>query len=176
MTNTMIATAFQMPAEKLAFFAELWPWILVTQPLFLYLFGFYHRRPERPRLELARSVAFSVLAQTAALGAGLFFAKQAFPRSVLLLFATLDILLVSSWRSLLQRLERAPTRRVVVIGSGAGSVRIAAGHDTWETRACFARLTSLDPALLLPSRGEPVLADGASALRRALSTPSGAEP
>lgn len=114
-----------LPAERFAFFAELWPWLVLTQPVSLYLFGLYHPRLERPRLELARWISFAVLAQTLALGAGLFFGSQPFPRSVLVLFAAFDILCLSLWRALLQRLGRAPERNVVVIGAGPAAAEVA---------------------------------------------------
>jgi exopolysaccharide biosynthesis polyprenyl glycosylphosphotransferase len=114
-----------LPPERFLFFGQLWPWLLVTQPLFLYLFGFYHPRAERPRLELARSVAFAVGAETLALGAGLFFLDRPFPRSVLVLFALLEIPLLTFWRAFLQRLDRVPKRRVVVVGAGPAAAEVA---------------------------------------------------
>ncbi|MGE0639830.1 MAG: sugar transferase [Thermoanaerobaculia bacterium] len=114
-----------LPGERWSFFGHLWPWVVLAQPLALYLFGLYHPRPERPRLELLRWISFAIGALTLALGAGLFFADQIFPRSVLVLFAGFDILLVWIWRSVWQRLARAPERRVVILGTGVAAVEVA---------------------------------------------------
>jgi hypothetical protein len=73
-----------------------------------------------------------------------------------------------------------------VIGAGAGSVRVAprswapdgeqaAARYASEFRANLERLAGLDPVLLLPSHGEPVLEAGATALARAVAAPAWGE-
>jgi glyoxylase-like metal-dependent hydrolase (beta-lactamase superfamily II) len=70
-----------------------------------------------------------------------------------------------------------------VIGAGGGKVRVAPaswGVRTGEGQARYARefrpalsaVAALSPELLLPSHGEPVLANGAAALEEALAAPA----
>jgi glyoxylase-like metal-dependent hydrolase (beta-lactamase superfamily II) len=81
------------------------------------------------------------------------------------------------------RAHRALVLADAVIGAGAGAVRVAppswaaegeraAELYTKEFRASLGRLVDLDPVLLLPSHGEPVLEAGAAALARAVAAPA----
>ena len=124
-TTVLPGASSLLPGERWVFFHQYWPWVVAGQALALYLFGHYHPRTERPRLELLRRIAPAVLALTLALGSGLFFTNQIFPRSVIALFAAFDILLLWLWRSLWQSLARAPERRVVLLGSGAAAAEVA---------------------------------------------------
>ncbi|MGH9364051.1 MAG: sugar transferase, partial [Thermoanaerobaculia bacterium] len=51
--------------------------------------------------------------------------ESAFPRSVLVLYVTIDAPLVAAWRALLDRLFPQPQRRAVIVGTGAASGLIA---------------------------------------------------
>lgn len=73
-----------------------------------------------------------------------------------------------------------------VLGAGAGEVRLAPrswGADGEEAAADYARefrpsieiLVELDPVVLLPSHGDPVLEGGARALARAVTGPTWGE-
>ena len=73
-----------------------------------------------------------------------------------------------------------------VIGTGAGRIRVAPrswAADGEDAAACYAsgfrasleRLVQLDPVLVLPSHGEPVLDSGASSLARAVVEPAWGE-
>jgi len=73
-----------------------------------------------------------------------------------------------------------------VIGAGGGDLRLApaswgvddeAGRARYRERfsASVRRLLDLEPRRVLPSHGEPVLENGAAALRRALSAPAWGE-
>jgi glyoxylase-like metal-dependent hydrolase (beta-lactamase superfamily II) len=73
-----------------------------------------------------------------------------------------------------------------VLGAGAGEVRVAprswgadgeeaAARYATEFRASIERLVALDPVVLLPSHGEPVLENGAAALVRAVEGPAWGE-
>lgn len=84
-----------------------------------------------------------------------------------------------------------PTHRALVfadaiIGAGAGSVRVAprswgAGGEeadavyASEFRGSIERLVDLDPLMLLPSHGDPVLEAGAAALAEAVTAPAWGE-
>jgi exopolysaccharide biosynthesis polyprenyl glycosylphosphotransferase len=118
-------SADTLPQERLVYFDRIWIWVVAAQPVALYFFGLYQSRAKRPRLEIARWVSFAVLFQTLALASGLFLASQAFPRSVLLLFALLDTGLLVLWRVALQGLLRTPMRQVVLIGCGPAACDVA---------------------------------------------------
>jgi exopolysaccharide biosynthesis polyprenyl glycosylphosphotransferase len=152
-----------LPPERIAFFDDLWTWLVVAQPAFLYLFGFYHPRPERPRLELARAISFAVMAQTATLGTGLFFSGQSFPRSVLLLFAALDIVLLTAWRALVQRIERAPRRRVVIVGCGPAAAEVARKIHEHQVHGLYVHghlpLSAIDPGAREGAPADPALGE-----------------
>jgi glyoxylase-like metal-dependent hydrolase (beta-lactamase superfamily II) len=73
-----------------------------------------------------------------------------------------------------------------VLGAGAGEVRVAprswgadgeeaAARYAKEFRAGIERLVDLDPTILLPSHGKPVLEGGAAALVRAVAGPAWGE-
>lgn len=114
-----------LPQERFAYFRLVWFWVVAAQPVALYFFGLYESKAKRPRLEIARWVSLAVLFQTLALATGLFLASQAFPRSVLVLFALLNIALLVSWRVALQSLVRTPLRQVVLVGCGPAAVDVA---------------------------------------------------
>ncbi len=98
---------------------------MLSQPVALYFFGLYESKTKRPRLEIARWVSLAVLIQTLALATGLFLASQSFPRSVLVLFALLNIAFLVLWRVTLQSLVRTPMRQVVLVGCGPAAVDVA---------------------------------------------------
>ncbi len=114
-----------LPLERLAYFDQVWIWVVASQPVALYFFGLYTSRSKRPRLEIARWVSLAVLFQTLALASGLFLASQTFPRSVLLLFALLNIALLVVWRVFLQSFIRTPMRQVVLVGCGPAAIDVA---------------------------------------------------
>ena len=114
-----------LPLEKLAYFDRIWIWVVASQPVALYFFGLYETRTKRPRLEIARWVSLAVLFQTLALATALFLASQAFPRSVLLLFALLNTAALVLWRVALQSLVRTPMRQVILVGCGPAALDVA---------------------------------------------------
>ena len=118
-------SADTLPQERFAYFNLVWIWVVLSQPVALYFFGLYESKTKRPRLEIARWVSLAVLIQTLALATGLFLASQSFPRSVLVLFALLNIVFLVSWRVALQSLVRTPMRQVVLVGCGPAAVDVA---------------------------------------------------
>jgi lipopolysaccharide/colanic/teichoic acid biosynthesis glycosyltransferase len=114
-----------LPAEKLAYFDLLSIWVVLSQPVALYFFGLYETKFKRPRLEIARWVSLAVFFQTLTLATALFLADQAFPRSVLLLFALLNTAFLVLWRAALQSFVRSPLRQVVLIGCGPAAIDVA---------------------------------------------------
>ncbi len=118
-------SADTLPQERFAYFDLVWIWVVLSQPVALYFFGLYESKTKRPRLEIARWVSLAVLLQTFALATGLFLASQSFPRSVLVLFALLNIAFLVLWRITLQSLVRTPMRQVVLVGCGPAAVDVA---------------------------------------------------
>ena len=114
-----------LPLDRFAYFQLVWFWVVLSQPVALYFFGLYESKSKRPRLEIARWVSLAVLFQTLVLATALFLASQTFPRSVLLLFATLNIAFLVLWRAALQSLIRTPMRQVVLVGCGPAALDVA---------------------------------------------------
>lgn len=121
-----------LPADRLGFLARDWIPVLLVQLATLYVFGFYDPPRPRARFEVARRLAAATAAQTVVLTSFYFLFGRSFPRSVLLLYALLDFLLLLAFRIALDRTERRRERRVAVVGSGESAREIAAAlrsHD-----------------------------------------------
>ncbi len=114
-----------LPADRITFFHEAWPWALLSQPAVLFLFGLYENRLKLPRLELARWVSLAVVAQILALATLIFLGNRPFPRTVLLLYALLDGAGLFLWRALAQTWPRIELRRVVLVGCGPAALEVA---------------------------------------------------
>ena len=114
-----------LPAERVALVHPVTVLVLALQLVTLYLLGQYESPEPRPRLLLAARLAGASLAQGMALTAYLFLADRTFPRSVLLLYVFLNWLLLTTWRSLSQRLYRPRRRRVVLVGCGTTAHELA---------------------------------------------------
>jgi len=114
-----------LPRDRLAILFREWPAVLLAQLGCLYVFGFYDPPGRRSNPELARSLAVAVALQGMVLVAYLFFANRGFPRSVLLLYALLDWLLLFAWRLALRHFGVVPERRVAIVGAGPAAAEIA---------------------------------------------------
>jgi exopolysaccharide biosynthesis polyprenyl glycosylphosphotransferase len=123
-------TQFLLPVERLRFFQSEWWVVLGSLLATLYFFGFYDSpggdgstgsgSTERTRRLAAASATVALV-----LAGYYFLADRQFPRSVLLIFVTLDYPLLLGWRSLIDRVYRAPRRRVALIGCGPAAVELA---------------------------------------------------
>lgn len=118
-------TAFAMPADKLAYLPLALPWLIAAQLLLLSLFGLYEGFRPLPRLELARRLLFVACGQALGGAAAIFLTSGAFPRSVLLLYAGADAVLLYLWRRLVERLHEPPRRRVALVGRGPAAREVA---------------------------------------------------
>jgi len=114
-----------MPADRLFFLNREWLAILAVQLAGLYFFGFYDRPRPQGRFDVARRLAGAILLQALGLMVYYFLGNRAFPRSVLLLYATLDYLLVLAWRLAVDRVGAGLERRVALVGSGEAAREIA---------------------------------------------------
>ena len=118
-------SADTLPQERFAYFDEVWFWVVLSQPIALYFFGLYEAKAKRPRLEIARWVSLAALFQVLTLAAGIYLSNLTFPRSVLLLFALLNIAFLVLWRVTLQSFFRTPIRQVVLVGCGPAARDVA---------------------------------------------------
>ena len=115
-----------LPPIRFAEVAHHWPEMLAAQLLVLYLLGLYDTRALiNPRDHLAPIGAAAVL--QALLMVSVYFFRQdlAFPRSVFLVDAALNGLLLAGWRLVCRPLMgRYPRRRVLVVGTGSGATEV----------------------------------------------------
>ncbi|HYU33539.1 MAG TPA: sugar transferase [Thermoanaerobaculia bacterium] len=114
-----------LPPDRLGFLARDWLPVILIQLSTLYFFGFYDPPRPRTRSELARRLSAATVVQTLALMSCYFLFERSFPRSVLLLYAALDFLLLLAFRLALDRTERQQERRVAILGSGEAAREIA---------------------------------------------------
>jgi exopolysaccharide biosynthesis polyprenyl glycosylphosphotransferase len=115
-----------LPPIRFAEVAHHWPEMLAAQLLVLYLLGLYETRAlTNPRDHLAPIGTAAVL-QALLLVAVYFFRQDlAFPRSVLLVHATLNGCLLAGWRVACRPLMgRYPRHRVLVVGTGTGATEV----------------------------------------------------
>jgi exopolysaccharide biosynthesis polyprenyl glycosylphosphotransferase len=115
-----------LPGIRFAEVTHHWPEMLGAQLLVLYGLGLYETRALiNPRDHLGPIGAAAVL--QALLMVAVYFFRQdlAFPRSVLLVHAALNGLLLARWRIACRPLMgRYPRRRVLVVGTGAGASEV----------------------------------------------------
>jgi exopolysaccharide biosynthesis polyprenyl glycosylphosphotransferase len=115
-----------LPGMRFAEVAHHWPEMLGAQLLVLYLLGLYETRALiNPRDHLGPMAAAAVL--QALLMVAVYFFRQdfAFPRSVLLVHAGMNALLLVGWRLACRPLMgRYPRRRVLVVGTGDGASEV----------------------------------------------------
>lgn len=122
---TLPFTEDLLPGDRLRFFLTDWGVVLITQVLLLYLLGFYDPPRPRPRLEALRGLLAVAALQGLLLSGYYFFGDLLFPRSVLILFVALNLLLLTAWRWLVDRLHRPPRRRVAIVGTGRVAREVA---------------------------------------------------
>ena len=115
---------------------------------------------ERFREPLARLVLPALLLELATLASLYFLApKYSFPRSLLVGYLGLDLILLLLWRSGLDRLFPLPRRRALVVGSGPAAELIAdtVRRHPWSGVEIIGVVGERSPLALAPS-GEPALA------------------
>ncbi len=159
-------TAGLLPGDRLHFLQRDWWVVLLLQFASLYFFGFYDRPQPRTRAEAVRRLAAAAVLQGTALVGFVFFSFRSFPRSVLLLYVLLDLLLLVAWRRVVDRGGRHRERRVAIVGCGQAAAEIARtlGQHRWHglTVAGFVpqpgQQLPADPADLEPALG-PRLGD-----------------
>lgn len=123
-----------LPPDRLVFLSREWIAILLVQLAGLYFFGFYDRPRPQGRLDVARRLGGAISFQILALVVYYFLGDRAFPRSILLLYAVLDTLLLFVWRLAIDRVGHHLERRVAIVGSGeaareiAGALRLHSWH------------------------------------------------
>jgi exopolysaccharide biosynthesis polyprenyl glycosylphosphotransferase len=114
-----------LPGDRLRFLERDWWIVLLLQFASLYFFGFYdHPRP-RTRAEAVRLLAGATVLQGTALMGYFFFTFRSFPRSVLVLYVLLDLLLLLAWRGAVDRGSRQRERWVAIVGCGQAAAEIA---------------------------------------------------
>ncbi|HEV7670693.1 MAG TPA: sugar transferase [Thermoanaerobaculia bacterium] len=114
-----------LPADRIAFLGRDWLVAAAVQLAALYFLGFYDADRPLTAAELSRRLLPAAIGQAALLAGYVFFANRTFPRSVLLLYALLDLILLVLWRRLASRGGPRALRRVVLVGEGAEAREVA---------------------------------------------------
>ncbi|MEP7010908.1 MAG: sugar transferase [Acidobacteriota bacterium] len=114
-----------LPPDRISFLVREGLAAVVSQLVALYFFGFYDADRPLTVAELSRRLLPATLGQAALLTGYLFFANRTFPRSVLLLYALLDLVLLVVWRRWANRRGPRSHRRVVLVGEGIDAREIA---------------------------------------------------
>ncbi|HVS13701.1 MAG TPA: exopolysaccharide biosynthesis polyprenyl glycosylphosphotransferase [Thermoanaerobaculia bacterium] len=126
-------TLYRLPEDRIAFLPFALGLVALTQVPILYLFGFYELPHPQERVERLRRLVAATAAQALLLVGVYFLANREFPRSVLVLFAGLNLALLLLSRVAMDRLLLPPRRAAVVVGGGPGAHEIAlrVGHYPW---------------------------------------------
>jgi exopolysaccharide biosynthesis polyprenyl glycosylphosphotransferase len=100
--------------------------VVAAQGLSLWLFGLYGAR-ERFREPLARLLLPALFFQLIALASVYFLGSQVttFPRSVLVLYMSIDAPALAAWRALLDRVFPQPRRKAAIVGTGPEAALIS---------------------------------------------------
>ncbi|MCH9647259.1 MAG: sugar transferase [Deltaproteobacteria bacterium] len=114
-----------LPPDRLSFFATEWWVVAVSQPLVLYFFGFYDPPDPGTRGDLSRRLGTAVILQGLLLMGYFFLTNGTFPRSILLLFALFNYLMLLGWRHWALRLRHQEARRVAIVGCGSAARSLA---------------------------------------------------
>lgn len=115
-----------LPPERLHYFFTDWWVVAIAQPLVLYFFGLYDPPEPGSRSELPRRLAAVAGLLWLGLMGFYFLTNLTFPRTVLLVFAPLNFLLLWAWRSLVLGFHSPQQRRVVIVGRSAAAEELAA--------------------------------------------------
>jgi exopolysaccharide biosynthesis polyprenyl glycosylphosphotransferase len=148
-------TAGLLPGDRVRLLQRDWWVVLLLQFASLYFFGFYDRPQPRTRAEAVRRLGGVAALQGTALVGYVFFTSSAFPRTVLLLYVLLDLLLLLAWRSVVDRGGRQGERRVAIVGCGqaAGEIARTLAQHRWH---------GLVVAGFVPQPGQELPADPAA--------------
>ena len=107
-----------LPDDRLDLAHEGVLFVTVLQVLLLYFFGFYESAEPRPRLLIATRLTTVTILHGLVLIGYLFLAGDLFPRTTVLLFVAINLVLLILGRFLEQRSYRPRRRRVVLVGGG----------------------------------------------------------
>jgi len=119
-------TAHLLPVDRISFFSDFWPLVALAQPVALYFFGLYDRPQPRLAVERTRRLLPAVALLVLGLGAFFFLAERTFPRSVLVVFAGIDLALLGAWRAAFGNGRRHMPLRLVLVGRGPAAAELAA--------------------------------------------------
>ncbi len=115
-----------LPPERLEYFLTDWWIVAIAQPLVLYFLGLYDPPEPGSRSELPRRLAAVTGLQGLGLMGFYFLTNLTFPRTVILVFAPLNFLILYLWRALVLRFHSPLDRRVAIVGRSAAARELAA--------------------------------------------------
>ena len=114
-------TRFLLPSDRLSLAHEGVLFVVVLQLLLLYFFGFYERAEPRPRLQIATRLTTVTILHGLILVGYLFLAGNRFPRTTVLLFVGVNLILLILFRFIEQYFYRPRRRRVALVGDGTAA-------------------------------------------------------
>ncbi len=111
-----------LPQERWDAVEHFWGLLVISQAFFLYIFGLFDDlRSQRYREVLGHIVA-ACAGQVVAITSVFYLSNGVFPRSVILIFGFLNLLLLSVWRTYVKSCLKV-VRRVLVVGESLRSAR-----------------------------------------------------
>ena len=130
-----------LPAVRFSEVSHHWPEMLVAQVATLYFLGLYETRAVlRPRPHLVLIVAAAALQALILIAVYFFRQDLVFPRSIFVVFASLNATFLLIWRlGCSALLGGYPRRRVLVVGTNAAASEVIAaiGAQQWLGRAAL---------------------------------------
>lgn len=110
-----------LPQERWDAVHHFWGLLVLSQAFFLYIFGLYDEIRNLRYREILSHVASAAVLQVLAITSLFYLSNGIFPRSVILIFGFLNILLVTVWRFYVKSHLLSGTSRVLVVGENLAS-------------------------------------------------------
>ena len=112
-----------LPGERLDVVAHPELLLVISQIFFLYIFGHYDDLRVTRYREIGWFLMMACLSQMIMLASLFYLTNHIFPRSVIVLFDFVNLLLLTAWRSYVKGQLKGQVLRVLIVGEGAESTR-----------------------------------------------------
>ncbi len=120
-------TSDLLPQERWDAVHHFWGVLVVSQAFFLYIFGLYDDLRSQRYREVVGHVVSACLGQVVLVSSVFYLSNGIFPRSVILIFGVLNVVLLSVWRTYVKSCLKV-IRRVLIVGENLESARAIAAE------------------------------------------------